>query len=458
MQRKLFFLACFFIYAAASAQQYPFIYYTPKDGLANSRVRSIRQDSKGRMYFLTHGGLSVYDGTRFTNYHKENGLANELVNDLMEIAPDSFLVATNTNTLNTLVKGEIGLYKTQNNFSPVINRLLKSSEGEIYVAADDGLFLLEPSGFRRLPLLDDQNREAGLYLDKLMEWGNYIFILPWDQGGLMMFDKRTHKLKDILLEEKIFNLTHDQDGQIWISTTRGLKCLDQDALKNENLILKDIPFSYKKLIGNITGTVYFDKNGNCLISYGAKIHKVERDKRMVTLDASNGLEIGSINELFVDREGLIWMATEGNGAVKWKGTEIKMINSFSGKPSLITAITKQNDTVWLFNVADQRIHYFSEGGSGSHPVRVKDCHPHNIYIHDKTLYLIEQKRIIKINDKNNSEEFLKPSVFPAQANAIFGTGIMDKNGAIINHKTKDHNSFFISVMKNDRIIFEYPLP
>ncbi|HEY0355213.1 MAG TPA: two-component regulator propeller domain-containing protein, partial [Flavisolibacter sp.] len=174
MQRKLFFLAYFFICAACTAQQYPFIYYTPKDGLVNSRVRSIHQDSKGRMYFLTHGGLSVYDGTRFRNYHRENGLANELVNDLMEITPDSFLVATNTNQLNTLVKGKIGLYKTENNFSPVINRLLKSREGKIYVAADDGLFLLESKRFRRLPLLDVQKRDAGLYLDKLVEWGNYI--------------------------------------------------------------------------------------------------------------------------------------------------------------------------------------------------------------------------------------------------------------------------------------------
>jgi hypothetical protein len=46
MQRSTIFLACLFIFVNSFAQQYPFVYYTPKDGLANSRVRSIKQDSR----------------------------------------------------------------------------------------------------------------------------------------------------------------------------------------------------------------------------------------------------------------------------------------------------------------------------------------------------------------------------------------------------------------------------
>src|ERR1700686_3911613 len=108
MERNLTFLACFFICASCFAQQYPFVYYTPKDGLANSRVRSIKQDSKGRMVFLTFGGLSIYDGVRFINYNRQDGLADELINDVVEVGPDSFLVATNAAKLNTLVKGRRG--------------------------------------------------------------------------------------------------------------------------------------------------------------------------------------------------------------------------------------------------------------------------------------------------------------------------------------------------------------
>lgn len=74
-------VACF-LYGSATtfSQQFPFVYYTPKDGLVNSRVRSIKQDSKGRIYFITYGGLSIYDGSKFTNYSQQDGLASELVN------------------------------------------------------------------------------------------------------------------------------------------------------------------------------------------------------------------------------------------------------------------------------------------------------------------------------------------------------------------------------------------
>src|SRR6476646_4752832 len=129
MQRKLPFLACLCFCTCCFAQQYPFVYYTPKDGLVNSRVRSIKQDSKGRMLFLTFGGLSVYDGARFINYNRQDGLADDLVNDIVEVGPDSLLVATNASKLNTLVRGKVGIYRTADNFYPVINRFLKSNDG-----------------------------------------------------------------------------------------------------------------------------------------------------------------------------------------------------------------------------------------------------------------------------------------------------------------------------------------
>src|SRR4030095_6623431 len=100
---RLFF--AFFLLSAGITypQEFPFVQYTPKDGLVNSRVRKIFQDTRGRIYFLTYGGLSVYDGSRFRNYTTQDGLGVEMVNDIIELGEDSFLVATNTSKLNSLV-------------------------------------------------------------------------------------------------------------------------------------------------------------------------------------------------------------------------------------------------------------------------------------------------------------------------------------------------------------------
>src|ERR1700736_4291568 len=116
--RKIFLILLFFILCSCEiiSQQFPFINYTPHDGLVNNRVRSMYQDSKGRLYFLTYGGLSVYDGARFINYGQAEGLTLPVVNDMLEITPDSFWVATNSPELHGLVHGKIKNLATSDGF------------------------------------------------------------------------------------------------------------------------------------------------------------------------------------------------------------------------------------------------------------------------------------------------------------------------------------------------------
>ena len=61
------------------AQKYPFVHYSPKDGLVNNRTRLMYQDRKGLLYISTYGGFSIYDGQRFTNYPMDDGLGDSLV-------------------------------------------------------------------------------------------------------------------------------------------------------------------------------------------------------------------------------------------------------------------------------------------------------------------------------------------------------------------------------------------
>src|SRR6266571_3804314 len=141
--RILLMAIIFLIGSNAESQSYPFVHYTPKDGLVSSRVKKVYQDSKGRMYFLTFGGLSVYDGARFRNYTSQNGLPNNVVNDILEIGNDSLLVATNSHNLNLLVKGKLEAVKIENSACPVINQFYRHDDNRIYLSSDDGLFLLE---------------------------------------------------------------------------------------------------------------------------------------------------------------------------------------------------------------------------------------------------------------------------------------------------------------------------
>ena len=96
MQRTAIILACFFICAKSFAQLYPFVHYTPREGLVNNKAKIIFQDSKGKLYIGTFGGLSIYDGSRFTNFDYNDGLGNTLVNDIVEMGDDSVWILVNS--------------------------------------------------------------------------------------------------------------------------------------------------------------------------------------------------------------------------------------------------------------------------------------------------------------------------------------------------------------------------
>jgi ligand-binding sensor domain-containing protein len=48
--------------------------YTTAEGLVNDYVQSITADQNGHLVFGTQGGLSLFDGTAFKNFTKDNGL------------------------------------------------------------------------------------------------------------------------------------------------------------------------------------------------------------------------------------------------------------------------------------------------------------------------------------------------------------------------------------------------
>ncbi len=71
---------------AVWAQEYNYVHYDTKDGLAGSTVYDMCQDKEGFLWFATENGLSRYDGTRFKNYTVKDGLPD---NEVLKIFADS---------------------------------------------------------------------------------------------------------------------------------------------------------------------------------------------------------------------------------------------------------------------------------------------------------------------------------------------------------------------------------
>jgi ligand-binding sensor domain-containing protein len=233
MFAAIFFVCgCFLFPSLVCSQQYPFITYTIKDGLISNRVRKMYQDSSGRLFFLTHGGLSIYDGARFTNYSTEDGLRNELINDVMQMDKDSFWIATNAPEINCLVRGKISKIKTADGFCPVVNQLYRNKQGLLFAAADQGLFVFESNRFKHLQFISD-GKDVGSFLHRIEAINDELMLVEVDAGRLnehATLFLYNYKLQKIISSARAGDFGTKSADLYWVMTESGLRLIDVNEL------------------------------------------------------------------------------------------------------------------------------------------------------------------------------------------------------------------------------------
>jgi signal transduction histidine kinase/ligand-binding sensor domain-containing protein len=320
MQRSLFLFAYFFVCANCLSQVYPFVHYTPKDGLISNQIKGIYQDSKGRLFFTSVNGLSIYDGSRFINYNSKNGLGYDMVNCVMEMAPDSIWVVTNSEKINCLVNGKMKLLSFKNEH--VINSLCRDEKQDIYAAAEDGLLLFDKKeGFIKLPFLDLHGNDASAYIYSIVCSGNYLLVqrdpslLPGHLNILYLYDKRTRKVVSEIPGVYVVQIA--PDGRTWISTETGIMAIDTAEMKNGKLLVQELPESFASLRNKGKFLLFFDEGNNCWLGNQSNLLlKASPPGAITTFSSSSGLSMFYINSVFQDREGITWISTNNAGVNK----------------------------------------------------------------------------------------------------------------------------------------------
>jgi len=333
MFAAIFVCGCFLFPTTASSQQYPFLTYTTKDGLISNRVRKMYQDSIGRLFFLTYGGLSIYDGERFTNYSTEDGLANELINDVMQMDKDSFWIATNTHAINCLVHGKIKRIKTTNDFYPVVNQLYRNKDGKLFAAADEGLFTFESNQFKHLEFTNE-GKDVGSYIRRIKALNNELMLVEADAGlvnknpTLFLYN---YKLQKIISSVSDIEFGAASKGNYWVMTANGLRMLDGSELRENKLQLRSLPATYKNIASWVTAYVFFDRDENFwMASPEGFLAKCDPHGNVIVLRSEKILSEQQPNEIFQDREGILWINFLQNGASKMPSTDVLLYDEFLG--------------------------------------------------------------------------------------------------------------------------------
>lgn len=456
MQRAIILIAYFFISVNCLAQQYPFVHYTPKDGLISNIIKSVYQDSKGRLYFTSIHGLSVYDGSMFVNYTSMNGLGFDIVNGVMEMGPDSIWIVTNSSKINCLVNGKMKLL-TLREHEHVINNLCKDEKGDIYAAAEDGLLLFNKKDhFIKLPFVDMKGADVNSYILYSLSVGDYLFVqrdgslLSDPHDILYLYNKAAKKITSEI--PGVYSIQTAPDGRIWLSTEKKILALDTNEIKKGNLVLQELPEPFAQLRNKGRYFVLFDKGNNCWSGdQSSVLLKAAPDGKITTFTSASGLNMFFINSVFQDREGITWIATNNDGVSKL------VHNNFSHIEKPFELI---RPTAISYNEKSENLLIYSQTVASAAIIHNNKKEKY-IFNDPKGLFSlietphgyfgIQANAIYRLKAKGNM--FYPEEKFTGSTENIYANQVIDKNGNLL-----ITGKYHLTAIINGKTIFRTKLP
>ena len=143
---RKYFLHILFIFFAlrVGAQTYNFQNYNVDEGLTQSQVFCVFQDSKGYMWFGTSGGgSSKFDGKKFQNFTPSNGALSNTVYSIVEDKDHYLYFATYDGLQITGKFKDIRIDTNKGLPSNTVNYLLVDKSDKVWLATEKGICYLD---------------------------------------------------------------------------------------------------------------------------------------------------------------------------------------------------------------------------------------------------------------------------------------------------------------------------
>lgn len=353
-------------------------------GLSESTVMCIMQDSMGFMWFGTYDGLNMYDGYNFTVFKKNlkdtNSLSNNLIRTIFEEKQGVFWIGTDfglnkyvrsTSTFTRYFVPETSIFNSVE--SNRINAIFVDSEGIFWVGSANGLFKFDTiSGyFSRYPEIaaGDTSKPGLRYIYSIFEDKNGKLWAGTDGEGLVRIDKQTggYKTWKNIPEENTSIADNDVFCFYEISDTSMLLGTFGGGLNVFNKQSGEF-YSYLNNINNPKSTsennilACCEKDGYLWLgTYENGINTFELKKAGKTCknipsftrythdkNNLNSLSSNAIRSMYEDRGGVLWIGTLGGGISKYDRKKTKFKHYKSNLSPETYGISEDKDGIlWI---------------------------------------------------------------------------------------------------------------
>ena len=326
--------------------------YSLDDGLSQSVVLDILQDSQGFLWFGTQGGLNRFDGYEFVVYqHKTQdpgSLSADFVTALDEDQEGLIWIGTNGGGINSF-NPQTGMITRYQNDPDDPTSLSADGVNDLFVDKDNNIWIATLAG--GVNKLDPERQQFVRYTND-----------PQDPKSISGNNTTA--------------IAQDQDGDLWIGTFgNGLNRLDPKSETFERYVPD--PNDSSSLAGNNVTAISATKDGSIWLAVpGTVLSQLDPRSGKFTnyqADPDDPTSIGNdvIGAIFEDSQGRLWLGTNGSGlAVFDRETEnarqyrVDQNDPFSINNNQIVSIFEDNGGVLWFGT-------FGSGVNKVNPARQK---------------------------------------------------------------------------------------
>jgi sensor histidine kinase YesM len=338
----LFLLFFYFLSCSLSAQKISFVTYGTNEGLPQSQVTSITQDNQGYLWVGTFGGLGRFNGKDFVTYSTKDGLLNNRISFLKVI--DEAIWVGHEGGISRIFKNKIQKWAfPSNGKSSKVVQILKF-KGQLVIATNGfGLLKFSNNKIIKIPTLNKK-------FENIVNIQTHVneMLIGYDEGVL-----KTKNLKEFSTIRAIQNffLTDIQitnDELILATYFNGSLSYNLKTFKLSKSNLPTVIEDVKSLFIDSKKSIWYSTN----LGLYKKNHKNE----LTVYNDVNGFPSLKTTTCFEDKNGNIWVGTEGKGLISFPSQKIFFYNRSNGFPSdLITNINQDKSKNLWFSTFDKGI-------------------------------------------------------------------------------------------------------
>lgn len=319
---------------ASFSQLFNFQTYSLDEGLSQSEVNTIFEDSRGYLWIGTSGGgLNRFDGKNFKIYEEKDGVCGQIINAVSEDEQQNIWIGTRFNALCKFDGKTFKSYSEQHEkyfSSGYVQFITKDDNKNLIVIKNHQILLYDGKTFTELRVKGDTLNYYDVNCYK-RDSRNIIWI-GTDRGLLVLKNKTLLRISD---NEKINNanitsVSEDKNGNLWAVQDRSvfhkIKIIGPSHYQVKATQIDSISLPSTATVSDI----HFDQQNQLWIAtQNEGLYKLNKNN-LLHFNQMNGMPVDHINCIYEDKTGNLWIGTAGGGLVKFTNQAFTYFDNLIG--------------------------------------------------------------------------------------------------------------------------------